>query len=393
MRGPDVAHRSELSWDVGGTRTTFRAERSLHDRAEAIGSAFLLPAASARFDLELTDPVDPVWRAGAREIGVLARRWWGWRPPQVIAPTGPAREPADEVALCFTGGVDSFHSLIRGPVRPTALVYVCGYDVDVDDRLRLEHVVSRLREIAQATSLPLHVVETDLRQHPVFARASWEATHGGALAAAGHLLDVGTLLISASSVHGREHPWGTHPSLDRHWSSSRTRIRHVGFGATRFSKIIDIAGHPLVRDHLQVCWRRRGAPGNCGRCHKCVVTMVVLDVAGVLGTSAVFPGPDDLPERIDAIRESAFPDTLRRARESSTRPEVTAALTRLLARMPRQPPPVTNWGWRQQARARLLRASSGGWSRVPWVAARRGAAALARARGKALTVSAVEPVV
>ena len=50
--------------------------------------------------------------------------------------------------------------------------------------------------------------------------------------------------------------------------------------------------HPLVRDHIRVCWENRAATGNCGECEKCVRTMVYVELLGrgrePLGRS---PGP------------------------------------------------------------------------------------------------------
>ena len=241
---------------------SFASERALLAVPEAVGSAFLFAAAAASRDLALPDPVDPRWRAGAGEAAALARRWWGWRIPAVRGPEGVAGPPGQGVALCFTGGIDSFYSLLRADERPTELVFAVGYDVPLEDHVRRDALLPHLRAVADGVSLPLTVVETDLRRHPLFAAASWERTHGGAMAALGHLTGVATLQISASATPGTEWPWGSHPDLDGLWSSTRTTIRHVGFGPTRFAKAAAVATSPLVRQHLKVCWERRTATGN-----------------------------------------------------------------------------------------------------------------------------------
>ena len=245
------------------------------------------------------------------------------------------------MVLCFTAGLDSFHSLLVGDPRPTSLVFAVGYDVPLDDHARLADLLPRLHAVADGESLSLLVVETDLRRHPLFAAASWERTHGGALAALGHLVGAGTLLISASATTGTDWPWGSHPNLDPCWSSSRTAVRHVGFGATsRFAKVAAVGHHPLVREHLRVCWERRTATGNCGRCGKCVVTMAALDAIGALEGSGAFP-PDarrDLADRIDALAVGRYPQSTRDTLAATTRPDVAAALRRFLTRMPGRPP-------------------------------------------------------
>jgi hypothetical protein len=346
---------TRVDWEAAGHRVAFWSEAGLEPRPEAIGSPLLFAAAAASADLALPEPVDPQWRAGALRAATMARRWWGWRIPALLGPVGPAGLPGPGVALCFTGGLDSFHSLLSGEVRPTSLVYVVGFDVPLHDEARLADLLPRLRAVADGVSLPLTVVHTDLRTHPLFAAVSWERSHGAALAAVGHLVGAGMLLISASAATGTEGPWGSHPALDPCWSSSRTAVRHVGFGPSRLGKVAAVGHHPLVREHLQVCWERRTATGNCGRCAKCVVTMAALDAVGALEVSTAFP-PDaraDLVARIDALTTGRYPHSTREALAATTRPDVAAALARLLARMPRRDPPAGEWGWWRAERARI----------------------------------------
>jgi hypothetical protein len=346
------------AWEVAGTPVTFRSEDELVAAPEGVGSAFLFPAAAASRDLALPDPVDPRWRAGALEAAGLARRWWGWRVPELRGPVGVAGPPGDGVALCFTGGVDSFHSLLCGEERPTRLVFALGYDVPLDDHARRDALLPHLQAVADGMSLPLTVVRTDLRRHPLFAAVSWERTHGAALATLGHVLGVGTLQISASATPGTDSPWGSHPALDACWSSSGTAIRHVGFGPSRFAKVAAIAHHPLVREHLQVCWERRTATGNCGRCSKCVMTMAFLDAAGGLEGATAFPAgaAADLAQRIDALPTAGFLQSTTQAVAVTSRPEVAGALARLMGRMRPYRPTAGEWGRGLAARARLRHA-------------------------------------
>jgi hypothetical protein len=366
---PAVPVTSSVAWEVAGAPVTFRSQVELRPVPEAVGSAFLFPAGAMGGDLALPDPVDPRWRAGALDAAALARRWWGWRIPALHGPVGAGGRPGPGVALCFTGGLDSFHSLLCGRHRPTALLFAVGYDVPLDDGPRLEALLPRLGAVADGLSLPLTVVATDLRRHPLFARTSWERTHGAALAALGHLTGAGELLISGSATTGTDWPWGSHPALDGCWSSSRTLVRHVGFGPSRFAKAAAVGHHPLVRQHLQVCWERRTATGNCGRCAKCVVTMACLDAVDALERSSAFPpeARDHLAHRIDALPTGRYPHSTREALAATTRPDVAAALVRLLARMPRRSPAAGDWGRAQVVQARVRHAAG---RRTPAVAKR-----------------------
>ena len=69
------------------------------------------------------------------------------------------------------------------------------------------------------------------------------------------------------------------------------RIEHVGATRAREQKVAAIAGMDLARRHLRVCYENRNGAYNCGRCEKCVRTMVALEVVGVLDQFRTMPGP------------------------------------------------------------------------------------------------------
>ena len=86
--------------------------------APSPGVAFLIPAAATGRALAFSDPVSAIWSSGSEGLLRIAERWWGYsaeppfgvRRPERLTPR-PNR--ADRTALCFSGGVDSFYSLLR----------------------------------------------------------------------------------------------------------------------------------------------------------------------------------------------------------------------------------------------------------------------------------------
>jgi hypothetical protein len=56
---------------------------------------------------------------------------------------------------------------------------------------------------------------------------------------------------------------------------------------------------PVALDHLRVCWDEYGENYNCGRCPKCLRTMMSLYLTGTLDRSGTFEHTLDL----DRIRE------------------------------------------------------------------------------------------
>lgn len=275
-------HGHDLSLEVDGMPLRVRSERTgLILSPEAVGTAFLLPAAATGRRLAGA-ACDPAWLENARRILEQVDAWWGWGVAAPGLAPGEPGVPASGVGLAFSLGVDSFHSCFFADPAPDLLILAAGFDVPLEREDILTPMRASLADIAHATGKDWTVIETDLRQHRLFRRVSWEASHGSAIAFLGHLLQerIGTLLISSS--YDRDHlgPWGSHPDLDPLWSSTRLSVRSTGEDVYRSEKIRRLVTHPvaapLMQRHLRVCWERPSAQGNCGVCHKCVLLRLTL---------------------------------------------------------------------------------------------------------------------
>lgn len=250
------------------------------------------------------EPISPILRANLKRIGRRWTEWWGL--PAANFKAKPAVEQTateDRGSGVFLSlGVDSFYSLLETPTVGT-IIYVAGYDVKLTDTDRLDKVEQSLRDIGARSHLRVVFLRTNLREHPVFGKIDWKRFHGAALAAAGHCLSGGisSIIISSSYPRSFFQPWGSSWKTDRFWSSDRLTFSHHGDNYWRFEKLEQIADHPLVKDHLRVCWENRNSSLNCGLCEKCVRTMLGLLALDKLHEYVNFPGADDLPERIRGI--------------------------------------------------------------------------------------------
>jgi hypothetical protein len=334
--------------DVDGAELWFESDDAeLAPAPEAFGSALLLPALHLGARLHLDATVDRTWLHNTAKIASTLHRWWRYaeRPPRVAdtedAPARPATgsvaaAPNARTALCFSGGVDSFHALLKGEENPGVLVSVWGFDIPLDDATRWAAFERSAREVADAVGARLITVRTNLRDLALVNGPAWERAHGGALAGLAHLLqgDVDRLLVSSSIPYHWKRPWGSHWELDPHWSSSRARVVHVGARLRRTDKLPEIADEPLVQEHLRVCWENRVPVGNCLYCEKCLRTELRLAMAGALGSFPGFRCGTPLAERLDAIPVGVGRGRTYRAalRSGSMPPDVEGALRRLLRR-------------------------------------------------------------
>jgi hypothetical protein len=73
--------------------------------------------------------------------------------------------------------------------------------------------------------------------------------------------------------------------------SDRFAICHFGFEASRLQKFRALSRWPTAIENLRVCWMYEHRDENCGRCHKCVITLLTLRCLGL--STACFANPPD----------------------------------------------------------------------------------------------------
>lgn len=255
--------------------------------------AGLLPAMRLGETLHADRPVSARLLAGTDHVQEVLLAWDRAQNPEHPAfrriridaePVERPRLPGRGTACFFTGGADSFHSVLSHLHEIDALIYVRGYDRPPEHTPLTDEIHRRLQDAADQLGLPLIEVSTNLRaalsdRH----RVGWPDYHGAALAFIGQLLSprFSRVLIPSTNTYTHLVPLGSHPLLDPWWSSERVEFVHDGADASRTEKLKAIAQHRAARQHLRVCWQNLDGRYNCGRCEKCVRTGVGALVAGV----------------------------------------------------------------------------------------------------------------
>ena len=284
-------------------------------------AALLLPAMRLGERLHLDAPVSPKLLAATPEILTIYQAF-DPRSRRVPVEAVARKEPlptdgsASRVGLFFSMGVDSSYSLLKyqrdhpGDTDTlTHLISLHGIDVDHDgwNEAFPQPLLTNFERVAQETGKTLTPVITNVRK--VGARfAPWTMLHGAALASVALALGSGLrrVLIASSASYDAIYPWGTHPVLDPLWSTEGLTVVHDGCEADLASKIAAVAGSPLVLETLRVC------PGfgngyNCGRCMKCMRTMIALLQAGALDRCQTLPHEIDAEALRAALRGPGGP--------------------------------------------------------------------------------------
>jgi hypothetical protein len=347
----------ELSFDAtveGETRRIwFRSETEVDPYPEAALATALMPAMRSGGTLRMEAAISPRVLRTQREFQAIQAAWsldWPFGDPplrevEVVAPVRQAgpRNRTGRVAAFFSGGVDSWATVLTEP-DVTDLVFVRGIDIlsrAPNQEGLAERVEAQLRGAADELELPLHVVETNLRdlseakgaEDPL---ARWEAYNNSALAAVALFLGSAfdRVLIACDYDYEVQVNYGASLTIDHLWSNEELEIADAGGRFSRVERTAIAAESPAARKSLRVCWENPGGAYNCGRCRKCLMTMASLDAFGALGKVETLPREIDLellaaqePPILGAL---IFWEEALEAAQAAKKPELESALTRVV---------------------------------------------------------------
>lgn len=244
-------------------------------------STLLLPAMRLGETLVIEKAVSPPL---LENVGKLQDIFNSWYPKfeKIAIEADVSRELPDAsprgVACFFSGGIDSFYSLIKNNDEITTLIYVQGFDAWVHETDFLEKVHPRVKKIAAEFGKKLITVRTNIHEFSdKFAEWAYEY-HGCALASVAHLLSpvIRKIYIPSSCGYKYLLPYGSHLVADQLWSTNKVDISNDGEESTRPAKVKRVSENRTALENLRVCLNRKYGNYNCGKCEKCQRTMLNL---------------------------------------------------------------------------------------------------------------------
>jgi hypothetical protein len=243
---------------------------------------------------------------------VYLRSWYGTprNLVQIEASTNrrqPISRTATNAASFLSGGVDSLATLRANRLNYAAdhpysiadCLIVHGFDIGGREALGdetgfFDRTLAALTPIAQAAGVHLIPVATNIRHLDDDVTFWMYEFHGAALAAVAHAV---CRRINRVCIAGTMHvpflePWGSHPALDSNYSTVDLQVEHDGLAMSRLEKVRLIAEWDVALRDLRVCTMNPAEGLNCGRCEKCLRTMLELLACGKLDQTSAFPAQD-----------------------------------------------------------------------------------------------------
>lgn len=302
------------------TESRFSDAISCNPNAFIVGC--LLPAMHyGEKRIKIEEDICPFLNEGLNTAMGIIQHWsdGSYRPLLIEAKKArhtPYLDQKRHAALFMSGGIDSLAALRLsqlnypkthpGAIRDCLLVH--GFDIGgvvergmkypVFDRAKA--AISHLVKDANVNLIPVY---TNIR-HLCDNRDLWlEKFFGAVLAAVAHAFDsrLNMVFIASSYDITHLHPCGSHPLLDPVYSSYNLRIVHRDLALSRMEKLQIVASWDAAFQHLRVCLANVPDRLNCGKCEKCVRTMLEFLAINKLHKTAAFEKNDVLPELLSAF--------------------------------------------------------------------------------------------
>ena len=149
--------------------------------------------------------------------------------------------------------------------------------------------------------------------------------------------------IAASDDAAHFIHWGSNPLLDSWYSSGHVQIEHHGMSMSRFEKTKLVSEWPAGLQNILVCQGRDSGQSNCGKCEKCIRTMVMLEALGKLRECSSFPIDEISPELLNTLEEynmgyrSKYYNLLKPLLAERGRNDLVTAIEQIAARRAERP--------------------------------------------------------
>jgi hypothetical protein len=265
--------------------------------------------------IRIEAPIDPELLEGMQTAMRWIRHWWYNPSKKLVKIEAPIKKrfekPGKEkrTGMFFSGGIDSLAALRANRLtfsndHPRYIhdgLIVFGLETDQEESFR--HVLASISHPAMDAGLNLIPVYTNAR-HLDADWMFWERkSHDAVLASIAYSLSdrFSEVVISSTYDIPSIQPAGSHPLLDLAYSSHQLTIRHDSISLPRLEKVKLVTDWEVAFQSMRVCNKSqlyKSGKLNCGKCIKCVRTILELEALGRLETCQAFSSHQITPEML-----------------------------------------------------------------------------------------------
>ena len=262
----------------------------------------------------LDSEVCPELKNGLVTVMHWFRHWWYDPDRELVEIEAKSIKQTDpknveRAGVFYSGGIDSFTTIYLnrlayphehpGFIKDGLHVFGLEHD-DIETFEHLGNSLSKLAEMIGITYIPIYTNiylnyrEEDSKNNFDFFHNQYQSA---SIAAAAHIF---TKRLSYASTSSGTHlkvmrPTGCHPLIDHNYSSYDLRIQQRGVHLSRLEKVRLLSDWDIVLPYIRVCnspktYLRNRL--NCGKCEKCLCTMLELLALKLLNRTDAFPTHD-----------------------------------------------------------------------------------------------------
>jgi hypothetical protein len=218
--------------------------------------------------------------------------WCPQRYQQVEITASVEREQSkastNQAIAAFSGGVDGCFTVWRHRMgrcgrwqrNIQAGLMVRGFDIPLAQEDVFHRAAQKSKVMLSSLGVELIPIATNFRE----IEQDWEDAFGTGIVSCLMMFQEGYtagLIGSSDPYHALNLPYGSNPITDPLLSSQSFSIICDGASFSRVQKIQEIANWHEAYSNLRVCWEGSQADKNCGRCEKCIRTILNFRVLGL----------------------------------------------------------------------------------------------------------------
>lgn len=224
-----------------------------------------------------------------RNLEEFQAAWACWKPDQYTKIEIRAEQEREQplaggtplAISAFSGGVDGCFTVWRhrtghrrrGQRELEAGLLVHGFDIPLEQTEVFDRAAANAQRMLESLGVKLLRMATNFKQ----LKQDWEDVFGIGIASClmffqGRYAE--GLIGSSEPYSSLVLPWGSNPVTDGLLSSLTFGVVHDGAAYTRTDKVREICAWPEALRDLRVCWQGGRLDRNCGRCEKCIRTVL-----------------------------------------------------------------------------------------------------------------------